>query len=403
MHVLIADRLPPIATEVLADAHIKVTEDPSLKDEALANAVVTTGADVLVVRSTHVNAEALGAGRLGLVVRAGAGVNTIDIEAASAAGIYVSNCPGRNSLAVAELAIGMLVALDRRIPDAVAELRAGRWRKREFSKARGLAGRTLGVVGAGRIGLAVAQRAIGLGMQVLAWDIAPHTRPQVEEIGARFVPELDAMVARCDAVSLHLPATDETRHIINETLLARMKDGAFLINTARAGLIDEAALLRALDAKGMRAGVDVFDDEVSGGEGDVSSALLNHPGVIATPHIGASTAQAQEAVAAEAVRIVLEFQRTGRAPNVVNVHHAAAATHLLVVRHLNQVGVLSEVFSALKHAEINVLETENIVFDGGRACVARIEVDQAPTPDLLGRIGDHVSVLGTDLVALESR
>ncbi len=205
MHVLIADKLPPMAVSDLEAAGIEVTLQPTLKDDALTDAIASTGAEVLIVRSTKVTAAMLEAGRLGLVVRAGAGTNTIDIAAASAGGIYVANCPGKNSLAVAELAIGFLVALDRRIPDATAQLRAGQWNKKEFSKARGLAGRTLGVVGAGRIGLAVAERALALGMKVLVHDRSPSRAGAVTELGARFESNLRGMLGHCDAISLHAP------------------------------------------------------------------------------------------------------------------------------------------------------------------------------------------------------
>ncbi len=403
MHVLIADKLPASAVSDLEATGLTVTFEPALKDDALLKHLAVSDAEVLIVRSTKVTAEMLRVGRLGLVVRAGAGVNTIDVEAASAAGIYVANCPGKNSLAVAELAIGMLVALDRRIPDAVAELRAGRWNKKEFSQARGLAGRTLGIVGAGRIGLAVAERAMGLGMKVLVWNRSADARARVEAIGARFETNLRGMLGLCDAVSLHVAATAETKGLVGAGFLSAMKEGAYLVNTSRAELIDEGALLNAMADRGIRAGVDVFYGEVSGGTGEVESDLLQDPRVIATPHIGASTAQAQEAVAAEAVRVVLHYRATGEVPNVVNVSLRSPAKHLLVVRHLNRVGVLSHVFAALKDADINVEETENIVFKGANACIARIAIDAAPPGDVLASLTtDNPDILGTSLVPLES-
>ncbi|MCP4873687.1 MAG: hydroxyacid dehydrogenase [Proteobacteria bacterium] len=402
MHVLIADKLPPMAVSDLEAAGIEVTLQPTLKDDALTDAIASTGAEVLIVRSTKVTAAMLEAGRLGLVVRAGAGTNTIDIAAASAGGIYVANCPGKNSLAVAELAIGFLVALDRRIPDATAQLRAGQWNKKEFSKARGLAGRTLGVVGAGRIGLAVAERALALGMKVLVHDRSPSRAGAVTELGARFESNLRGMLGLCDAISLHAPATPETRHIVGPSFLSAMKPGAYLINTSRAELVDEGALLNAIADRGIRAAVDVFYGEVSGGVGEVDSDLLRDPNVISTPHIGASTDQAQEAVAAEAVRIVLDYQATGAVPNVVNVSQRSPAQFLLIVRHLNRVGVLSRVFAALKDADINVQETENIVFAGAEACIARIAISAPPPQAVLeSLLADHEDILGTSLVPLE--
>jgi D-3-phosphoglycerate dehydrogenase len=402
MHVLIADTVPSSAADPLRAAGLEVTTDASLDDARLVEAIATTGAEVLIVRSTRVTAEMLRVGRLGLVVRAGAGFNTIDVEAASAAGIYVANCPGKNNLAVAELTIGLLISLDRRIPDAVADLRSGRWNKKEFSRARGLAGRTLGVVGAGRIGLALAERARGLGMKVLVYNRDPAKRAAVEAIGARFESNLRSMLGVCDAITLHVAATPETKHLVGPSFLAAMKDGAFLINTSRAELVDEGALLNAIEDRGIRAAVDVFYGEGSGGQGTIDSDLVRDPRVIATPHIGASTDQAQEAVAAEAVRIVLDYHREGGVPNVVNVSRRSPARSLLVVRHLNRVGVLSYVFAALKDADINVQETENIVFAGAKACIARIAIDAEPSAETLAPLADgNPDILGISLVSLE--
>src|SRR5437762_12607185 len=170
MKVLVADKFEQSGIDGLHAAGCDVVYQPDLKDEALADAIRTTAAQVLVVRSTAVTAPMLEAGALSLVVRAGAGYNTIDVATASKRGIYVSNCPGRNAVAVAELAFALMLALDRRVPDAVAELRAGRWNKKEFSKARGLFGRTLGLIGFGSIGREVASRALAFGMPVVVWS-----------------------------------------------------------------------------------------------------------------------------------------------------------------------------------------------------------------------------------------
>ena len=183
MKVLIADKFPENGRAALTQAGIEVVHDPDLNDAALTQAVRSTGADVLVVRGTKVSAATLTAGRLSLVVRAGAGYDTIDVKAASARGIYVSNCPGKNSIAVAELTFALMLALDRRIPANAADLKAGRWNKAEYSKARGLFGRTLGLVGLGRIGQEVLARARTFGMPVVAWS--PSLTPQrAESLGA---------------------------------------------------------------------------------------------------------------------------------------------------------------------------------------------------------------------------
>ncbi len=401
MKVLIADTLLPSAAQQLREAGCEVTESPALTDQDLPAALAQTGAQVLVVRSTRVPAEAFAGDDLALVVRAGAGVNTIDVQAASAAGVYVSNCPGRNSLAVAELAIGLLIALDRRIPQASADLRAGRWRKGEYSAASGLAGRTLGIFGAGRIGMAVAERARALGMRVVMWNRDDGLRAAIAQAGFELETEPLRLAARADAVTLHLAETDETRGIAGAAFFEALGRDALFINTSRSGLVDEAALADAVSHHGVRAALDVFASEPAGKTGDVGSPLLDLPGVIATPHIGASTLQAQEAVADEVVRIVRTFASSGEVPNVCNVTARSPASHLLIVRHLNRVGVLSHVFSALRVARINVQETENIVFDGGLACIARIAISAAPDPEVLRAIrAGSDAVLNLSLVPL---
>ena len=318
MRILVADKLPAYAVTLFTEAGHEVTVEPSLKDAPLLDTLVRTGAEVVIVRSTKITAEMIDAGQLKLVVRAGAGTNTIAVAHAATRGVHVANCPGKNSLAVAELAMGLILSLDRRIPDAVAQNRAGRWNKAEFSKARGIAGRTLAVAGAGQIGRALAKRALAFDMKVLAWDAWQPAVDAAVALGCEACDDLLEMAARADVISFHLPATAETKGMINDDFFAVMKDGAYLINTSRAGLLDEAALLRAIEAKGIRAGVDVFADEVSGGTGEFTSALIDSPNVWATPHIGASTTQAQEAVADEVVRIVTTFATDGEIPNHVN-------------------------------------------------------------------------------------
>ena len=385
MRVLVADKFEKSGLEGLAAAGFEVLYEPDAKDDALAARVRDSGAEVLVVRSAKVTRAMLEAGRLSLVVRAGAGYNTIDVDAASERGIYVANCPGKNSIAVAELAFGLLLALDRRIPENAADLQRGVWNKKEYSKARGLYGRTLGLIGTGGIGREMVSRARAFGMPVVAWS-----RSLTPE-GARAlgVERRDAPVevARAaDAVSVHVALKPETRGLIGAEFFAAMKPNAFFVNTSRAEVVDQEALAGAVREKGIRAGLDVFAGEPPGGSGAVEDPIFRLSGVIGTHHIGASTDQAQEAIAAETVRIVREYRENGRAPNVVNLARRSPATHLLVVRHFDRVGVLAAVFDGLKQAGINVQETENVVFEGARAAVARIHVNQAPSPAVLESI-----------------
>lgn len=392
MKVVVADRLPQRWIDELRGVASELVFDASLSGDALTAACAD--AEVLVVRSTKVPREVLAAApRLALVVRAGAGVNTIDVAGAAQRGVFVANCPGRNAVAVAELALGLLLALDRRIPDNVEAFRDGRWEKKAFAQAQGLAGRTLGVVGVGQIGAAVASRARAFGMRVIGWSRSLDA-PRGAALGIEPVASLDTLLAQADVVSLHLALNDETRGILGRERLMALREGTTLLNTARAGLIDEAALLDAVEARQLRVGLDVMADEPSGGKARVSSPLADHPRVYVTHHIGASTAQAQDAVAEEVVRIVRTFIAQGRVPNCVNLCAASPATHQLAVRHLDRVGVLAAVLGELSAAHMNVEEMENQVFAQAAAACAFIRLGSEPTEDVLRRVGELEHVLG---------
>jgi D-3-phosphoglycerate dehydrogenase len=397
MNVLVADAFEPSGLAGLKALGCEVSSEPSLKAEGLAAAIDRTAADVLIVRSTKVDATALAAGRLALVIRAGAGYNTIDVKAASARGIYVSNCPGKNAVAVAELAFGLILALDRRIPDNVIDLRAGRWNKQEYAKARGLHGRTLGLLGFGNIGQELARRAQAFGLHLAIWTrrLASGSDVDAELVGLDMsnrgsrvtVAMTPAEVAdAADILSVHVALAPETRHLVNAELLNRLPAGALFINTARAEVVDYDALAVAVRDRGLRVGLDVYKDEPSGGTATFSDPVVQHPTVYGTHHIGASTDQAQEAIAAETVRIVRSYIDTGRVPNVVNLATHTPATHMIVVRHRDRPGVLAHVFDRLRAGNLNVQETENVVFAGAEAAVARINVDGAPDSELLSTI-----------------
>jgi D-3-phosphoglycerate dehydrogenase len=401
MKVLVADKFPEAGLAALRGAGCDVEYAPDLKKDGLAEALKRSGAEVLIVRGTEVPGEALRAGRLALVVRAGAGYNTIDVKTASELGIYVANCPGKNAVAVAELAMGLLLSLDRQIPDGVADLRGGAWNKAKYSKARGLAGRTLGIIGTGSIGQEMAVRAQAFGMRVVAWSRS-LTDERARALGVSRLGSPSEVAAASDAVSVHLALKPETRGLLGADFFEAMNPGAFFINTARAELIDEAALLEAVHARKVRAAVDVFAGEPAGGTGTVESPLVKDPGVYGTHHIGASTEQAQEAIADESVRIAKEYKATGRVPNCVNIAQRTPATHLLVVRHRDRVGVLAHVFGMLKDAGINVEQTENIVFEGATAAIARIQVDQEPASATLDAIrAGSADVLALSLVRIQ--
>jgi D-3-phosphoglycerate dehydrogenase / 2-oxoglutarate reductase len=415
MKVLVADKFEKSGIEGLETAGCDVLYEPDLKDDALTEAIRTSAADVLVVRSTKVTTPMLDAGQLSLIVRAGAGYNTIDVAGASKRGIYISNCPGKNAIAVAELAFGLILSLDRRIPENVAELRAGKWNKKEYAKAQGLHGKTLGLLGIGSIGREMIRRAAGFGMNVVVWSrryagqegalSESELRELDLEAASRHVridvaPTPGDVAARADIVSVHLALGPETRNLLNRELLGRMKPGAMFINTARGEVVDYAALADVVKDKGVRAGLDVYANEPAGATGDFADPLLSLAGVYGTHHIGASTDQAQEAIAAETVRIVRTYKETGRVPNVVNLARRTPATHMLVVRHRDRPGVLAHVFDQLREANLNVQETENIVFEGAEAAVARINLDGVPSGDVCDRIRKNQDVLDLQVVTL---
>jgi D-3-phosphoglycerate dehydrogenase len=327
VEVLVADRLPVEGHAGLARRGHEVRMEPELTPDELPAAL--GAAEVLVVRSTRVTRAALAAGpRLRAVIRAGAGTNTIDVAAASARGVAVCNVPGRNAAAVAELTLGLILSLDRELPDAVADLRQGRWRKARYSHARGLASRSLGIVGLGAVGRAVAERAAPFGPRLHGLD-KPDRDPAVtarcRELGMRMLPDLGELAGRCDVLTFHVPTTPDTRGLIGRELLARVPEGALIINTSRGDLVDTDALLEAMDAKGVRAALDAFDREPTEGEADFDHPLAAHPNVYATPHIGASTQQAQQAVTEGVVELVDDLAR-GRLPSCVNADALAPTT-----------------------------------------------------------------------------
>ena len=368
--------------------------DPGLKDQALIDALAETQAEVLIVRSTKVPRAALEAGALGLVVRAGAGYNNVDSDAAAEMGIYVANCPGKNAVAVAELTMGLLLSLDRHIPDCVQALRQGQWNKKGFAQARGLLGRTLGVVGLGEIGRQVVARARAFGMPVVAWSRS-LTDEGAAELGVRRASDPLEVARQSDAVSVHVALTPETKGLCGAEFFAAMREGAFFLNTSRGDVVDGAALQAAIADKGIKAGLDVWNQQPSDAIADFSDPLGAMPQVYGTHHIGASTDQAQEAVAAEAVRVARCYKERGEVPNCVNLQVASPAAGTLVVRHLDKVGVLAFVLEQLKTASINVQEMSNIHFAGdeGAAC-ATIHVDTVPSDDVLNSLRGDERILG---------
>ena len=402
MRILFADKLPEQTIADLESHGHECVMEPGLSADDLADHIA--GFDGLVVRSTKVKGVVFDAAdRLALVIRAGAGTNTIDTDTAAQHGVFVCNVPGRNAVAVAELTMGLLLALDRRIPDNVADLRDGRWDKQRYSKAEGLLGSTMGIIGLGSIGFAVAERAAAFGIRlqsVAKPGRSAHAVARADELGITWCDSMDELVSSSDIVTLHVPSGKSTRHLVDETFLARMKPGAILLNTSRGDVVDETALLAALEAGAIRAGLDVFADEPGSSHGSWDSPVARHPNVVATHHIGASTAQAQRAIAAGVAEIVDAFV-AGEARHCVNLDPDRLGTMTLTVRHLDRVGVLAQVLDKLSGAHLNVEHMVNRVFRGGDAAVASIDIEGHATDELLAELREVPHVLGVTVVHLD--
>lgn len=398
MKVLIADKLADVAVQLLEGAGHEVILEPKVTGDALVDALRIHQPHALIVRSTKVPAVVLDqAGRLELIVRAGAGYDNIDVAAASAHGIFVANCPGRNAAAVAELTMGLILSLDRSIPENVVDAREGRWNKARYSAAGGLKHRTLGVIGLGNIGRNVIERARGFEMEVVAWSRS-LTVERAHLLGVRRMDSPLDVAAAADMLTLHVAATSETEGLADRAFFERMKDGAFFINTTRASVVDEDALQWAIETKGIRAGLDVFSDEPAGKEGLLDHRLAFNPNIYLTHHIGASTQQAQDETAGEAARIINLYAQTGRVDNSVNIAASTPATHVLTVRHIDKVGVLAAVLDEVRIAGWNVQEMENLIFEGAPAACARIRFTGTLDRNVVDRIGAHADVLAVSII-----
>lgn len=395
MKILLADKLSQTAITELEKLGATVTNQPDAKAEKLPD--IIKDHTILVVRSTKVTAETIQAApNLTLIIRAGAGVNTIDLKTASNRGIHVANCPGKNTAAVAELALGLLIAADRRIVDATNDLRDGKWRKKEYGKSSGLKDRTLGIVGLGAIGKALAIRAGGLGMNIIAWSRS-LTPEFAKELGIKYCDSINEIAEKSDAISVHLASKAETHHIIEKTFFNKMKDHAIFINTSRGEVVDSSALQDAVKSKKLRVGMDVFETEPDSGEASFTQTNLSKI-ISCTPHIGASTYQAAEAVASEVIRIVEQYKNTGKPANVVNIRAKSITETTFAVRHYNRVGVLAFVLDELRSDNVNIEEMENTIFDGSKAALCTLKLDDCPTEAQIDKIRKNDAIIQVVLV-----
>ncbi|HMC88670.1 MAG TPA: phosphoglycerate dehydrogenase, partial [Gemmataceae bacterium] len=392
--VLISDKLESPGLDLLRQAGIELDERHGLTGAALQEAL--RAADGVIVRSgTRITAELLeNPGKLKAVVRAGVGVDNIDVAAATRHGIVVMNTPGGNTVSTAEHTITMLMALARHIPAADASLRQGKWERNKFVGSQ-LAGKTLGIVGLGRIGREVARRAAGLDMKVLGYD--PFMAPdKAAQLGIESVPELDQLLPRCDFVTVHTPLTDETRDLLDARRLALLPRGARVLNCARGGIINEQALAEALRSGHLAgAALDVFEQEPPAGD----HPLMKLPNVVATPHLGASTVEAQESVAREAAQLLVDFLTRGVVQFAVNMA-AVDRTELeelrLYVDMARRLGLL--------HAQMchGAIRRAQLSYRGEVARRSTKLVTAAFTAGLLEqRLSEGVNIVNAELLARE--
>lgn len=404
MRLLIADKLHPRAVEELRALPLDVIYEPEITKETLESKL--SGVGILVVRSKEVTRKAIESARtLNLIVRAGAETSTIDVKAASERGIYVSNCPGKNGAAVAELVFGMLLAIDRRIPDAVAATRGGRWERQEYGKAEGILGKTIGIAGVGAIGREVAMRAKAFGLHPIGWSRS-LTHARASELGIGYCASIEELAAKSDILTLHLALNDRTRHVVGKKVFETLPKRAIFLNLARPDLVDYEAMKDAVLNRGLRVGIDVIPSEPRGKK-EVSADLFNLTTasstggfLYGTPHIAASTDQGQLAIASETVRVIRSFLLEGTVPNVVNVTNVSTARFQMVIRMLDKVGTLANVLAVIKRHGINVEEVTNTVFDGGSASCAKLRVISRPTEACMAEIRAFEEVLHVDIVQL---
>jgi D-3-phosphoglycerate dehydrogenase len=398
MRLLVADKMDLVPLEELRVLGIEIVSRPELTKETLPSALDDVG--ILVVRSTEVTGEAIFAGkRLNLIVRAGAGVTNIDVAAASARGIYVSNCPGKNAMAVAELTMGLILALDRRIPEADRDLRGGRWEKTKYAGARGLYGQRIGIAGIGAVGSEVLSRARSFGLEPFGWSRS-LTPARAAKLGVGYCRSLEELASRSDILTLHLPFKKETRGIVDRRVLEALPDGAMLINAARGEILDYEALDELIEKKSLRVGLDVFGSHPGSPSADFCAPILERGVVYGTPHIGAATAQAQRAIALETARIVRAFMTEENVPNVVNICATSPARYAIVMRMLDKVGVLANTLAVLKRHGINVEEISNTVFDGALATCTKLRVSGRPSDACIKEISAFEENLHVDVVSL---
>ncbi len=392
--VLVSDKLSETAVQIFRDRGIDVDFMPEVGKDKERLAEIIGDYDGLAVRSaTKVTPKILErAKKLKVIGRAGIGVDNIDIPEASRRGIIVMNTPFGNAITTAEHAIALMFAAARQIPAADASTRAGKWEKSKFMGVE-LSGKTLGLIGAGNIGSIVASRAQGLGMKVVAYD--PYlSEERAKELGVEKVEELDELLRRADVITLHVPLTDKTRNILSREAIAKMKPGVIVINAARGGLVDEEALAEALRSGHVRAaGIDVYSEEPAR-----ENVLFDAPNVVCTPHLGASTREAQENVAIQIAEQISDYLLDGAVRNALNMPSITAEEAPRLMPWVELAGHLGSFVGQLTDEPIEAI---NILYNGRAAELNTEALNAATIAGILKTANPDINMVSAPMVARE--
>lgn len=399
MRILITCELPPVVLDGLVSLASNVTYRPDATAAEVRETISDVG--ILIVDSARVASETLARAKaLQMIVHAGPGPGQIALDEASAQGVFVTHCPDRHAAAVAELIFGLILALDRRIVENTTALREGRWSPSIFADGRGLAGRTLGLLGFGTVGRLVARRAWAFEMDLAAW--APSLVPvAATETPIEFCNYPRELARRSDiVVVLPTPPDEDRTCLVDAEFLEAMQHGAYLVHVGHPGSVDEGALLEALDERDLRVAMDTFAAEPATDPTRFRSPLCEHPNFIGTQRMAALTDQAREAVAAEVLHIVRSFVVSSEVVNSLNLCDRSPATWQLLLRVRDQVGVMASILEAIRADGINAQEISSRVFYGARAAWCTIALDERPSTEALDTIRSLPEVLQLELRAV---
>lgn len=400
MKILVACDFPEVALEQLRSLASELEYSPGITGQKLTAAAVDAG--VLVVKNTRISRETISrAEALQMIVHAGPGPGKVDLEVASEAAVFVSDCPTQHATAVAELTMALVLALDRRLIEHALAAREGSWKRAELGDARGLADRTIGILGYDEVGRRVAHRARAFGMHVVAWS-ADFTSETPSEPDIEICNWPRELARRSDVVTVHAPRDEAADQgvLVDAEFLENLPEGAYLVHVGHPGAIDRHALADAINRRGLRVASDVHDVEPTSDKTGIRLRLCELPGVVCTQHIGDLTQQSRRATAAETVRIIRAYLVSGAVENCLNLAEHSPATWQLVLRIRDQVGVMAAVLEAVRADGINAEEISSRVFRGAKAAWSTIALDERPSMEALNAIRVLPDVLHVDLRAV---